>query len=94
MTHAPLILNTLPERGLEEDTGASGQTILSTVRPRSSSSTSGGGLCPFADEYKDRLAETAGVPVSRAAAVAKLLAIALDVEGARLAPVKRSKRKS
>jgi hypothetical protein len=46
------------------------------------------------DEYKERLAQIAGVPVSRAAAVAKLLAIALEVESVTPAPSKRPKRKS
>jgi len=46
------------------------------------------------DAYAHRLAETAGVPVSRAAAVAKLLAIALEMEESQSGTVKRPKRKS
>jgi len=45
------------------------------------------------DAYAQRLAETAGVPVSRAAAVAKLLAIALEVEESQPG-AKRPRRKS
>ena len=46
------------------------------------------------DAYAHRLAETAGVPVSRAAAVAKLLTIALEVEASQPGLVKPPERKS
>src|SRR5438874_1185320 len=48
------------------------------------------------DQYAQRLSETAGVPVSRAAAVTRLLTIALDVEesGRTKRPPLRAPRRS